>query len=407
MTVRDEKCGVIRLLDRDGVFSSHDIQEVMNVMKRFLAALALALCLPACALGEIAMTQLADAGSGSTLVAFEIAQDHTLSDMVRMALEMQIEARFAQKAVLSMLDRAGAQIAQEGFLWQDGSLVSMARTWQGEQQNGRDGSSAACLTVSLETGFEIYMDELFADFDGAVAAMEAIIEADVLAGMNAYMENTDLLPMPTNSFFVDETGLTVFYPQERYSYFDGTSGSVTFYWHEIADYIGENSPVYALSRPQENSAEAIRNTADGFGHAYLALGKSLGEAMEPCTLTDEPDYTANAIVYGSGDARLRGVSVEIPKYAETAPADTPISALRHSCVSFHGLTTGKSTKEDILALLGEPDAALVYSEDAAYDALLVPGESLVYACAGGVLEAHMDEDGVLSCLILRLDMPEI
>ena len=379
----------------------------MNVMKRFLAALALALCLPACALGEIAMAQLADAGSGSTLVAFEIAQEHTLSDMVRMALEMQIEARFAQKAALSVLDRAGAQIAQEGFLWQDGSLVSMARTWQGEQQNGRDGSSAACLTVSLETGFEIYMDELFADFDGAVAAMEAIIEEDVLAGMNAYMENTDLLPMPTNSFFVDETGLTVFYPQERYSYFDGTSGSVTFYWHEIADYIGENSPVYALSRPQENSAEAIRNTADGFGHAYLALGKSLGEAMEPCALTDEPDYTVNAIVYGSGDARLRGVSVEIPKYAETAPADTPISALRHSRVSFHGLTAGKSTKEDILALLGEPDAALVYSEDAAYDALLVPGESLVYACAGGVLEAHMDEDGVLSCLILRLDMPEI
>lgn len=376
-------------------------------MKRFFAALALALCLPACAMGEIAMTQLADAGSGSTLVAFEIAQDHTLSDMVRMALDMQIEARFAQKAALSMLERAGVQIVQEGFLWQDERLVSMARTWQGEQPNGRDGSSSACLTVSLETGFEIYMDELFADFDGAVAAMESIIAEDVLAGMNAYMENTDLLPMPTNSFFVDETGLTVFYPQERYSYFDGRSGSVTFYWHEIADYIGESSPVYALSRPQEESTEAIRNTEGGFGHAYLALGKPLGEAMEPCMLTDEPDYTANAVVYGSDDARLRGVSVEIPKYAETAPEDTPISAVRHSRLSFHGLTTGVSTKEEILALLGEPDAALEYSEDAAYDALLVPGESLVYACAGGVMEAHMDEDGVLDCLIFRRDMPEI
>lgn len=376
-------------------------------MKRFFAALALALCLPVCAMGEIAMTQLADAGSGSTLVAFEIAQEHTLSDMVRMALDMQIEARFAQKAALSMLERAGAQIAQEGFLWQNENLVSMARTWQGEQQNGRDGSSAACLTVSLETGFEIYMDELFTDFDGAVAAMEAIIEADVLEGMNAYMENTDLLPMPTNSFFVDETGLTVFYPQERYSYFDGTSGSVTFYWHEIADYIGESSPVYALSRKQSADAQAIRNTADGFGHAYLALGKPLGGAMEPCMLTDEPDYTANAVVYGSGDARLRGVSVEIPKYAETAPEDTLISAVRHSRVSFHGLTTGVSTKADILALLGEPDAALVYSEDAAYDTLLVPGESLVYICAGGVMEAHLDEGGVLSCLIFRRDMPEI
>jgi hypothetical protein len=85
----------------------------------------------------------------------------------------------------------------------------------------------------------------------------------------------------------------------------------------------------------------------------------------------------------------------------------PISAVRHSRVSYNGLTTGKSTKEDILSLLGEPDAALVYSEEAAYDALLVPGESLVYVCKGGVMEAHLDEAGVLDCLIFRRDMPEI
>jgi len=375
-------------------------------MKRYVAAMMLALMLPACALGEIAMTELSDADSGSTLAAFEIAQDSALSDMARMAIEMQIEARFAQKAALSLLDRAGAQIAQEGRLYQDGRIASMARTWQGEQQNGRDGSSAAALTVSLETGFEIYMDELFADFDGAVAAMEAIIEADVLDGMNAYMENTDLLPMPTTSFFVDETGLTVFYPQERYSYFDGKSGSVTFYWHEIAEFIGEGSPVYALSRPQKADSEAIRSGAGSFGNEWIALGKPLGEAMEPCDLTDEPDYTTSAVVYASGDARLRGVSVEIPKYAETAPEATPISAVRHSRISFHGLTTGRSTREDVVQLLGEPDAVLAYSEDAAYDALLTPGESLLYTCEGCVLEAHMDDGGVLSCLILRDAMPE-
>lgn len=375
-------------------------------MKRYLAAMLLILLLPACALSEIAMTELADADSGSTLVAFEIAPDSALSDMARMAIEMQIEARFAQKAALGMLDRAGTEIRQEGLLWQDGKIASMARTWQGEQQNGRDGSSAVCLTVNLDSGMEVYMDELFADFDGAVAAMEAVIKADVLDGMNAYMENTDLLPMPTSSFFVDETGLTVFYPQERYSYFDGRCGSVTFYWHEIADYIGEDSPVYALSRPHEADAAALRSADGSFGSEMLALGKPLGRAMEPCSLTDEPDYTTGAAVYASGDARLRGVSVEIPKYAESAPEDTPISAVRHSRISFHGLTTGRSTRDEITALLGEPDAVLDYGEDAAYDALLVPGESLVYACEGFVLEAHMDESGVLSCLILRDAMPE-
>lgn len=374
-------------------------------MKRMLAALLLALMLPACAAAQIAMTELADADSGSTLVAFETAQDGALSDMVKMALDMQIEARFAQKASLSMLDRAGVLIRQEGRLYQDGEIASMARTWQGEQQNGRDGSSAATLTVSLETGFEIYMDELFADYEGAVAAMEAIIEADVLDGMNAYMENTDLLPIPTNSFFVDETGLTVYYPQERYSYFDGRSGSVTFYWHEIADYIGEKSPVYALSRPQAADAAAIRGAGGSFGDGLPGLGMLLGEAMEAFSLTDEPDYTANAILYPTGDARLRGVAVEIAKYAETAPENTPVSAVRFGRVSFHGLTTERSTREEIVTLMGEPDAVAVYDEDAAYDALLSPGESLVYACEWGALEAHMNEEGVLDCLIMRDAMP--
>ena len=374
-------------------------------MKRLFTALLLALMLPACAAAEITMTELADADSGSTLVAFETAQDGTLSDMVKMALDMQIEARFAQKAALSVLERAGASIAQEGRLYQDDHIASMARTWQGEQQNGRDGSSAAALTVSLETGFELYMDELFSDYEGAVAAMEAIIAADVLDGMNAYMENTDLLPMPTNSYFVDETGLTVYYPQERYSYFDGRSGSVTFFWHEIAEYIGEDSPVYTLSRPKVADAEAIRSADGSFGGELPYLGMLLGEAMEAFDLTDEPDYTTDAVLYSTGDERLRGVSVEIPKYVETDPENTPISAVRVSRASFYGLTTGKSTREKIVALLGEPDAVIAYGEGAAYDALLSPGESLVYACEWGAMEAHMNEAGVLDCLIMRRAMP--
>lgn len=375
-------------------------------MKRLFAALLAALMLPACGLCAITMSETVDAASESTLVAFEIAEDGALPEMVRMALDMQIEARFEQKAALAVLSRAGAHVEQKGWLFEDGRIASMARTWQGEQPGGRDGSSAAALTVSLESGMELYMDELFADFDGAVAAMEAIIEADVLDGMNAYMENTELLPMPTTSFLVDETGLTVFYPQERYSYFDGACGSVTFYWHELAPYIGEDSPVYALSRPQAADAAAIRSAAGSFGSEWLVLGKPLGDAMAPCGLTDEPDYTTNAVVYASGDARLRGASVEIPKYAETDPADTPISALRHTRASFHGLTTGKTARDEIVSLLGEPDSTLMYSEHAADDALLVPGESLLYACEGYVLEAHLDADGVLSCLILRDAMPE-
>ena len=45
-------------------------------------------------------------------------------------------------------------------------------------------------------------------------------------------------------------------------------------------------------------------------------------------------------------------------------------------------------------------------EDAAFDAMLEPGTSLYFAVSGRVLQLHFDEDGVLSCVILRESMPE-
>ncbi|MFR5794452.1 MAG: hypothetical protein ACLUI3_01990 [Christensenellales bacterium] len=51
--------------------------------------------------------------------------------------------------------------------------------------------------------------------------------------------------MPRDAYAVDEYGLTVFYPDDSYRYFDEQSGAVQFAWHELAAYIGESSPVYS------------------------------------------------------------------------------------------------------------------------------------------------------------------
>ena len=64
-------------------------------MKRMFAALLAALLLPACASAQIGMKELRHTKSGSALAVFEVAEGSGLSDMVRMALDMQIEVRFA------------------------------------------------------------------------------------------------------------------------------------------------------------------------------------------------------------------------------------------------------------------------------------------------------------------------
>ena len=387
-----------------------------NAMKRILAVLAALMLLPVLAAAEIRMTELADSETGSTLVVFEAVADAALleagkmpaPDPALMGINAQIEIRFMQEAARLAMGRAGAQVLQKGSLYQDGRIASMGLLWRGEQADGREGCSGFGLTVNLETGMEVYLDELLTDYDRAIAAMEAIIENDVLDGMSDYMEYADLLPMPQDSWSLNEYGLTVYWPEERYRYFDGTSGSMTFYWHELADYIGEESPVYALAHPDVPFSRSGIETLcfSGTVNPYLQaeLGAPLGGVGRAYTLAD-PDYTTDALVYPF--ERVRGLAVEIPKYAETAEEDTPVSAIRASRISFGGLlTTGKTTDVEVLALMGEPEKEIAYDEEAAFDAMLCPGRSLFYGVEGRALQLHLDENGVLNTVILRRAMPE-
>ncbi len=384
-------------------------------MRRILAAMMAALLLPACAqAAQIVMAVQEDEAGGSRLAVFSAAADtidtvpgqETQPDAVMMAIDAQIEARFAQQKAQVAVNRG--TVMQTGSVWQDGKTASMALTWQGEQADGSDGCASMGLTVNLKTGEEILLSQLFSDWDGALAAMETIITDDVLDGMSDYMEYAELLPMPTDNYAFDDFGLTVYWPEDRYRYFDGTSGSVTFYWHELAGFIGEESPVYALAHPDvpysTSEIEALCMSGSVTRMQTPELGEKLGDVAVWYRMAD-PDYTTDALVYPL--ERMRGFAVEIPKYAETEEDETPISAIRASRVSMAGLlTTGKTTDTEVLALLGEPAREQAYDEDAAFDAMLPPGRSLLYEISGRVLQMHFDEDGVLACVILRSAMPE-
>ena len=384
-------------------------------MKRFFAALMLALLAPACASATyMKMTEMDDLPSKSRIVIFSVEPDtidvvpgkETMPSEAQLAIWAKIEERFQQQKTFSAIRRG--TLTQTGSLWQNDKMASMGLVWQGEQADGTEGCTAAGLTVDLETGEEILLEQLFSDDDGALAEMERIITDDVLDSMSDYMEYADLLPMPVDQFCVHERGLTIYWPEDRYRYFDGMSGSVTFYWHELADYIGEESPVYSLAHPDVPYGRSEIETLCFGGridpYLHLELGDLLSDAAGMYPLAD-PDYTTDALVYPL--ERERGFAVEIPKYAQTEEDNTPISAIRASRISFAGLmTTGKTTDMEALALLGDPDRETVFHEDAAFDAMLEPGKSLYYALEGKALQLHFDEDGILSCVILRDAMPE-
>lgn len=389
-------------------------------MKRFLCMAMLCAMLPAGAWAELELHMTNREQENHTLTIFEAQekadesaqkQDDEQSE-VSQATEtanVQIETRFAQKKAEQLLSRAGASVQQSGELFTSGSLASMTLVWNGTQADGTNGSSTIGLVLDLTTGEAVELARLFDDADAAFAAMENIISDDVLSELSDYMEYGDLLPMPTDNYAIDEQGLTVFYPDDRYRYFDEKNGAVQFAWYELAAYIGEDSPVYALAHKEQSADELKAAVAEGRlpgAMESVSLGEKLGDVLARYTLLTDPDYTNDSQVYLFEEPELRGWAVEIPKYAETEEDETPISAIRTTRAELCGLTIGKTTRDEVIAMLGEAKETRVYDEDAARDRMLPAGESLFYELSGKIMQAHIGEDGTLAGVILRGAMPE-
>ena len=388
-------------------------------MKRLtLILMMLSFAVPTWALAEleIHMEQKEENGQSLTVFSAEETQteentpapDATPNPALLMANGL-IESCFEQTKAAQLTQRAGAEIIQGGETHTLGNVASLVLRWNGTQPDGTVGSAVRALVLDRTTGEEIRLEQLFDDADAAIGAMERIIEDDVLPELSDYMEYSELLPMPRDAYAVDEYGLTVFYPDDSYRYFDEQSGAVQFAWHELAAYIGESSPVYEAAHAQGD----MNALADAAGDGRLpgpmtraAVGQKLGEALSAYTLLTDPDYTKDSRVYLFEEASLRGWAVEIPKYAETDEAETPISAIRTTRADVCGLIVGKTTRAELTALLGEPLETRVYDADEAADRMLEAGESLFFALSGRILQAHVDENSVLQCLILRDAIPE-
>ena len=388
-------------------------------MKRLTAILMmLSLAFPAGALAELEVNMEQKEENGSALVVFSAAEVQAAEttaapgetpDPAPLMANGLIEAKFEQAKAAQLTQRAGAEIRQSGEVRTFGNVASLVLHWDGTQADGTAGIAVRALALDLTTGEEIRLEQLFDDADAAIDAMERIIEEDVLPELSDYMEYSELLPMPRDNYAVDEYGLTVYYPDDSYRYFDEQSGAVQFAWYELADYIGEDSPVYALAHARGDLTALADAAKDGKlpgPMTQAAVGQKLGEALDAYTLLTDPDYTKDSRVYLFEEASLRGWAVEIPKYAETDEAETPISAVRTTRADVCGLTVGKTTKDELTALLGEPRKTRAYDADDAADRMLEAGESLFFELSGHILQAHVDENSVLSCLILRDAMPE-
>lgn len=393
-------------------------------MKKIFLCMLVVVCMAACTLPALAAMTVDSAvveNDGNRIVSMLMANlpqegisEKTQEEAFQAAANanMLIQMRFPFVQYQLAMGRVSGRedgIKQTLRLYQDERTASMAVLWEGEQADGRRGSSVQSLALDLTTGAEITLDQLFEDPDAAFMQMEAIIEEKIMNELSDYMEYAALLPMPRDCFSYDENGLTVYYPQERYLYFSGRSGAVHFAWHEIDHLTAQDGPVGELSRVQAGDPLMIEEqvrTGRLPGTLGFGVGDLLGDALSVHALLSDPDYTTESLLYQFEDESLRGFALEIPKYAQTQEEETPVSAVRSSRAQMHGLETGETTRELAMLLLGEPEQVHVYDADQAADRMLEPGESLCYGIGGQVLQLHFDENDILSVICIRTQMPE-
>ena len=377
-------------------------------MKKWVFALALFLLLPLSGRAAAKIEIKQEEGAGNSLALFVVSDEENADNAALM--QLILDGRFSQNEAKAIFDRAVSRqeekIRQKAYLGETEGCFSMALRWNGEQPDGIRGSKIVSYAIDTKTGTEQHMSDLFLQKAEYLDRLNEIVEQDVLPGLSDYLEFSELLPVPEDCFYFDESGITVFYEEDRYRYFSGDAGAIHFAWFEVADLLNPEGPAGPYSASKEEESVLLEQASQGtLPGLPFRIGDTLGQVLANWPELSDPDYTRDAKLYLFEDARLRGAGVEIAKYADTEEEDTPLCTVRTKRLRAGQLTTGWTGRDDIVALLGDPSFTYVYDEQTAEDMFTVPGESLLYTCGDNVLELHLDGESILAEFILRSERP--
>ncbi len=262
------------------------------------------------------------------------------------------------------------------------SLLISAR---GKMLSGRPSQVYYPMTFDLLTGEEVPFERLFTDPDGAKAWIEAHVADEIAPTLSTYLENSDLLPVPFDRYFLDGQGnLILLYENSQLSFLSGDSGAVAFRYSELWDFLDTSEdgvPMqvmwhpdkYALNNIAEMNSETIYNDAlYGLG-VDLYLGDPLESVLAAFRATTDSGYYPGGAYYEVEYPTLRGTLVLTDEKEET------VTGLLSARVDQFGVYTGKTTLADAIALMEEePLAQLPISEAAADMYRVCPGTAAVY-----------------------------
>ncbi len=286
-----------------------------------------------------------------------------------------------------------------------GGLLAVLIEAEGNLSFGPPSHRYTPLMFNLATGQPVQCGELFKDCDAAKATIEDKLEDTLGEELSNYLDTGDLFPFPMDRFLLTETGISFYYPEGSMVWLSGKSAFVHFLYHELGDLLNleEGSLMSSLdltgrlSHTQASKPAIEQAVAEGsLPGSPVRLGEDMEAVRSSYPLLHDPEGFIAGQKYQLEDDRFRGSWV----LSEDGRTVTGLISRR---MNLFGLTTGKTTEEEISQVLGAPQSAVDLTQEAASLYGVPAGKMLDYSFSGNQLFLFIDQNQVLSGIWLNQD----
>jgi len=296
--------------------------------------------------------------------------------------------------MISLVTLVGQQtlnVDYEAYL--DDQIFSVVISAKGKLPKIRDGHAYTAMTYDLSTGERLTLDALFADVDAAIAIMEEKVVDTLSEELNGYLEYSDITPLPTDSFTLNEDGITFWYPAEQFSLLSGYSGACQF-WYEELEGLWLEDPTPEMTAEEQKAAIEHSVSAGEVPRIPVRMGDNMQEIADAYRLLRTPDEFPGGRYFVMEHPAFRSVMV----ISDSLQAEYDASVaegiqLRRG--GLHGFVIGETVQEQWRQVLGSPETVLTMTESMAYDYALCEGSCDVYHYGENELRMYADTSGVL------------
>ena len=288
-----------------------------------------------------------------------------------------------------------------------GDVFSCAVSARGTLENTRTTHVWTAVTVDLRDGHEIVFSELFRDTEAARERIGDYLEETVAPELSAHLQNSDLFPLP-ETFYLDQCGLTLFYPVGQLSTLSDRAGDIRIGWNVLKDEVelsedsvpGRIGAEDMIALSARSTEQLLTAASEG---ALTGIPARIGDNMQELTdrwhmLTD-PDGFEGGRLFALEGGCFRGVYL-ITDDLSRSWEQSKVQGIRMDQGCMWGLCPGESLREEWLSELGEPDGTTEIGADKAEANRLVPGVCDYYRCGDYLLQLYSNEDGTLVSVIL-------